>query len=93
MLIEQNFLQDQIATLRKRLALIQLPENAQERMGSAKLVKAYEIRNKAFVNLKNQLVEILGMEDAQVMAEEVERDADAWWRTSRIETIENPIRP
>ena len=84
---EQLFLQDQIASLRKRLATIQLPANAPERQASAKLVKAYEVRNKAFHNLRKQLIEILGTEDAKLMVEEAERDAEVWWSMQRSGTI------
>lgn len=85
---EQLFIQDQIASLRKRLTTIQLPANAPERQASTKLVKAYEVRNKAFCNLKKQLIEILGLEDAKLMVEEAERDAEVWWSMQRGETIE-----
>ena len=85
---EQLFIQDQIASLRKRLATIQLPANAPERQASTKLVKAYEVRNKAFHNLRKQLIEILGLQDAKLMVEEAERDAEVWWSMQRAETIE-----
>jgi hypothetical protein len=85
---EQLFLQDQIASLRKRLATIQLPANAPERQASAKLVKAYEIRNITCVNLRKQLIEIIGLKDANAMFEKAERDAEVWWSTQRSAAIE-----
>lgn len=85
---EQLFLQDQIASLRKRLTTIQLPANAPERQASAKLVKAYEVRNKAFHNLRKQLIEIIGLEDANAMFDEAERDAEVWWSMTRSATID-----
>jgi len=66
---------------------IQLPANAPERQSSAKLVKAFEIRNKTCVNLRKQLIEIIGLEDANAMFDEAERDAEVWWRMSRSATI------
>lgn len=85
---EQLFIQDQIASLRKRLATIQLPANAPEKQASAKLVKAFEIRNKTCVNLRKQLIEIIGLEDANAMFDEAERDAEVWWSMQRSATIE-----
>lgn len=86
---EQLFLQEQIAAFRKRLASIQLPAQSAERQASAKLVKAYEVRNKAFHNLRKQLIDILGAEDAKLMVEEAERDAEVWWSMQRSGTIES----
>lgn len=88
MLLEQNFLQDQIAVLRKRLNIVQSTPQTGEKPASAKLHKAYEIRNKVVANLRKQLVEIIGREDASEMIEEAERDAEVWWGMQREGTIE-----
>ena len=76
---EQNFLQDQIAVLRKRLNSLPPPEKPSEKPASAKLQKAYEVRNQTLMNLKKQLIEIVGKEDAFEMLNEAERDAEVWW--------------
>lgn len=85
---EHLFLQDQIATLRKRLNSLPPPEKATEKPASAKLHKAYEIRNKVVANLRKQLVEIIGREDTSEMIEEAERDAEVWWSMQREGTVE-----
>jgi len=79
MLLEQNFLQDQIAIFRKRLNSLPPPEKPVEKPASAKLQKAYELQNKTLMNLKTQLIDIVGREDAFEMLNEAERDAEVWW--------------
>ena len=79
MLLEQNFLQDQIAVLRKRLNVVQLTPQTGEKPASAKLQKAYELQNKTLMNLKKQLIDIVGKDDAFEMLNEAERDAEVWW--------------
>lgn len=76
---EQAFLQDQIAVLRKRLNSLSPSEHSIEKPASAKLQRAYELRNKTLINLKKQLVEIVGKEDAFEMFNEAEREAETWW--------------
>jgi len=76
---EQLFLQDQIATLRKRLNSLPPPEKPVEKIASAKLQKAFELKTKTLSNIRAQLVDIIGREDAQEMLEEAERDAEVWW--------------
>jgi len=76
---EQNFLQDQIAVLRKRLNVVQESTQPAEKPASSRLVRAYDISNKTVENLKKQLVEILGKEDSFEMLNEAERDAEVWW--------------
>lgn len=79
MLLEQNFLQDQIAVLRKRLNVVQSTPQTGEKPASAKLQKAYELQNKTLMNLKKQLIDIVGKEDAFEMLNEAEREAEVWW--------------
>ncbi len=86
MLSEQNFLQDQIAILRKRLNAVN-SNPPLEKPAADKTIKAYEIRNKVVANLRRELVEILGREDASAMIEEAERDAEVWWSMSRSEQL------
>ena len=84
MLSEQNFIADQIAVLRKRLNSIP----PAEKIASAQLVKAYEVRNKSLSNIKAQLVEMIGKEDAFEMIVDAEKDAEKWWNEERVGTIE-----
>lgn len=83
MLLEQNFLQDQIAVLRKRLNAVQESTQPAEKPASSRLVRAYDISNKTVENLKKQLVEILGKEDAFEMIEDARREAEVWWSMQR----------
>lgn len=70
---ERQFLQGLIAQINLRTsALDSTPSNP-------KLLRAYEIRNRVVYNLRDQLVEILGKDDAYEMINEAERDAEKWW--------------
>lgn len=70
---ERQFLQGLIAQINLRTsALDNTPSNP-------KLLRAYEIRNRVVHNLRDQLVEILGKDDAYEMINEAEKDAEKWW--------------
>ena len=67
---ERQFLQGLISQINLRTsALDNTPSNP-------KLLRAYEIRNRVVYNLRDQLVEILGKDDAYEMINEAERDAE-----------------
>ena len=82
---ERDFLAQQIYILQQRITA--LPAN-EEKPASAKLIKAYELRNKVVSNLRRQLNEIMDREEANAMIDEAERDAEVWWSMSRGNTIE-----
>ena len=83
---ERDFLNQQIYLWQQRLK--SLPPTT-ERPASDKLIKAYELRNKVVANLRRELTEMIGANDARAMIDEAERDAEVWWSMSRGETIEN----
>lgn len=84
---ERDFLNQQIYLLRQRIN--GLPADNAEKPASAKLIKAYELRNRVVSNLRKQLNEIMDREEANAMIDEAERDAEVWWSMSRGETIES----
>lgn len=84
---ERDFLSQQIYIIRQRIN--GLPADNSEKPASAKLIKAYELRNKVVSNLRRELTEMIGVNDARAMIDEAERDAEVWWSMSRGETIEN----
>lgn len=70
---ERQFLQSLINTINLRCSTLEhTPSNP-------KLLRAYEIRNRVVYNLRDQLVEILGKDDAYEMINEAEKDAEKWW--------------
>ena len=84
---ERDFLNQQIYIIKQRIN--GLPADNAEKPASAKLIKAYELRNKVVSNLRRELTEMIGANDARAMIDEAERDAEVWWSMSRGETIEN----
>ena len=71
---ERQFLQSLINTINLRCSTLEHTPS------SPKLLRAYEIRNRVVYNLRDELVEILGKEDAYEMVNAAEAAAEKWWQ-------------
>lgn len=80
---ESQFLASQIYLLQQRLTTI--PK--EERPASTKLQKAFEIEQRTIHCLKEELVEMLGRDDAYGMVNEAQTKAQRWFEEVRSKTL------